>query len=281
MAETSESSRDCSSDASPHRAADEDVQNQDTRVSLTPPPRRGGGKGPMIPPPHALWGQVREARSGTYSGDDSEPTTSSRNGSGEGDETSCPETEDQRSDQEANELEEPEETGPPTKKAKLATGAASSKVSKKKKELDPVVPRPGYPTNKDFQELARLSSKADVRVDGYLDHFYQALVPEEQRGEFPRDMIRFRVPKSTDRAHDSKKGVAIYWKMPYCGFKLKLSPFVQALLAVNSMSPPRRSPLRGGAIYLVLKRCLSNSPLTSETNHLSFRYFGPSLVNCG
>lgn len=170
----------------------------------------------MIPPPHALRGQVREVRSDTGSEDDSEATTSGRASSSEGggEEMTSPETEEQ----EVGEEEELEELEPPRKKVKITVGAASSRVLKKKKELDPVVPRPGHLNDSDFQESARLGSKADVRVKGYLDYFYKALVPEEHRGEFPRDKVRFSIHDSNNRAHDSEKGVAICWKMPHCGF---------------------------------------------------------------
>lgn len=50
-------------------------------------------------------------------------------------------------------------------------------------------------------------------------------------------MVRLKAPTPEDRAHDSEKGVAIYWKMPLCGFRLKLSPFVRGVLRDLDVAP--------------------------------------------
>ena len=111
-----------------------------------------------------------------------------------------------------------------------------------KKEPESVEPRDGHPDDLFFQESARFVSKADVRCEGYLDYFYEALVPLKHREEIPRDMVHLRAPSVDDRAHDSSNGVAIYWKMPHCGFRLKLSPFVRRLLRELDLAPAQITP---------------------------------------
>lgn len=213
--------------------------------SQNPPIRHGEGKSLMMASPREdrlLYGQMREPREKADSESDSEATTSGRiNQSEEEDEENSEEITGFDEEQEVD--EEVEEVEPPKKKAKgLLLARPPSLQKRKKKELDPVDPRPGHPEDSDFQESARLISKADVRNPGFLESFYLALVPEEHRDEFPREKIHLRAPEPEDRAHDSKKGVTIYWKMPHCGFKLKLSPFVREILKNLEVAPAQLPP---------------------------------------
>lgn len=188
MAGSSKNPQGLSQEPSPPRAADEVVQRwvlgSDLPSSPDPPIRHGGGKGLMRAPPRGdchLHGQMREPRGENDSKKDSKATTSGRTNHirEEKEEERNFGGEDHEEEQEVK--EELEEVEPPKKKARRTKEASFSKASKlpqKKKELDPIEPRPRHPNNNDFQESTRLISKVDVRVSGYLDSFYLALVPE-------------------------------------------------------------------------------------------------------
>jgi hypothetical protein len=60
----------------------------------------------------------------------------------------------------------------------------------------------------------------------WVDDFAQLLVHFERRDGVPRIVA----PNISDRAHDSFKGIAIYWKMPRCSFRLPLLKFTKDLL---------------------------------------------------
>lgn len=83
-------------------------------------------------------------------------------------------------------MEPLEDDEPPRKRPKIKESLkGATPYPKKKKKLDSVGSRPGHPNNKEFQESARLASRADVQVPGFLDRFYNALIPEEHRKNFP------------------------------------------------------------------------------------------------
>jgi Putative gypsy type transposon len=60
----------------------------------------------------------------------------------------------------------------------------------------------------------------------WADDFAQILVHSERRDGIPKVVA----PDINDRAHDSFKGMTIYWKMPRCSFRLPLSKFIKDLL---------------------------------------------------
>ncbi len=249
MADSSKSTEGTSQEP-PTSPTSNEVASSSSSPSVSPTGfRPGKGKGMLLPPSldeQPLRGQIRQPRSGsedeTDSSGDDETSTSDRDEVDSQEE--CPTSGEKETNVNIEKGEESEEVEPPPKKRKTRA-ASSPKVSRpppKKKEVAYVEPRDGHPSDEHFQESARVISKADVMSPEFLDYFYEALVPEEHRGEFPREKVRLRFPDVDDRAHDPEKGVTIFWKMPGCGFRLKLSTFVRDLLRGLDLAPGQILP---------------------------------------
>lgn len=60
--------------------------------------------------------------------------------------------------------------------------------------------------------------------------FPDELVKSGHCHEITNEMLLLVLPGLNDRAHDYRKGMCIYWRMPACGFQLPLSRFQQSVL---------------------------------------------------
>lgn len=98
-------------------------------------------------------------------------------------------------------------------------------------------PRDGHRDDLIFKTSAGISPKLVVQYKAYADAFYEELVDEADREEYPRHALQLRVPGPDDRAHDSNLGMCIYWKMPKCGFKIRVSKFVREILRHLDVAP--------------------------------------------
>ena len=60
---------------------------------------------------------------------------------------------------------------------------------------------------------------------------------EGDREDYPEHVLDLVAPGPDDRAHDWKRGTCIYWKMPKCGFKIRVSRFVREILRHLDVAP--------------------------------------------
>ena len=88
-----------------------------------------------------------------------------------------------------------------------------------------------------FGEHTEDTSKVNTQALEGAEDFYKILVPKECRGQVPRSALNLVIPNPGERPYDHSKGLCIYRKMPYCGFRLPLSPFVRELLQIVNVSP--------------------------------------------
>lgn len=93
------------------------------------------------------------------------------------------------------------------------------------------------------------------KVSGIVPRLNLCTKPEWLKVIFPRELIRkasqpfftsdvFHLvpPTRNCRAHDSDKGMCIYYRMPSCGFRLPLTPFQIKLLEYLQAPPAQLSP---------------------------------------
>jgi Putative gypsy type transposon len=111
---------------------------------------------------------------------------------------------------------------------------AKPKAPKKFRQKPTAIAREGHPFDKFFHTISLIVPR--VRFLGnqeWADEFAQILVHFERRDGVPRVVA----PDISDRAHDSYKGMVVYWKMPKCGFWLPLSKFSMDLLRTWDITP--------------------------------------------
>jgi hypothetical protein len=106
--------------------------------------------------------------------------------------------------------------------------------TKKIRQKPTTIAREGHSLDKLFPTISLIVPRVHIlRNQEWADEFAQVLVHSERRDEIPRVVA----PDISDRAQDSFKGMAIYWKMPKCGFRLPLSKFVKDLLRAWDITP--------------------------------------------
>lgn len=123
-------------------------------------------------------------------------------------------------------------------------GASSSGVPEKvpvpkgrKKATSEV--REGHPDDAKFSTVSLVPPKeSKIGEEGWLDTFYDELVlVKGNEGGVTQRKLNLVLPTRNDRAHDSEKGLCVYWRMPRCGFQLPLSAFARALLRALDVTP--------------------------------------------
>lgn len=77
---------------------------------------------------------------------------------------------------------------------------------------------------------ALLCTRPGRKKDTWLSEFVNQLLRPGDRCEELRRKLVLTLPEPRDRAHDHRKGMSIYWKMPFCGFQFPLTPFQLAVL---------------------------------------------------
>lgn len=99
-------------------------------------------------------------------------------------------------------------------------------------------PRSGCPADANFPTVSLIPARVfSHEKEGRLDTFYDELVCEMYRHDITRDKLSLCLPTAMDRAHDSDKGLCVYWKMPKCGFRLPINPFEEELLKTLDVPP--------------------------------------------
>ena len=83
----------------------------------------------------------------------------------------------------------------------------------------------------------------------------QLLRPGDHCDELRQKLV-LTLPEPTDRAHDHRKGMCIYWKMPHCGFQFPLTPFQRNVLKQLKI-PPSQLTSTGWCVVSSLECFLS------------------------
>jgi Putative gypsy type transposon len=111
-----------------------------------------------------------------------------------------------------------------------------SKATKTKKirQKPTAIAREGHSLDKFFPTISLIVSRVQILGNQeWADVFAQVLVHSERKDVVPKVIA----PDISDRAHDSFKGMTIYWKIPKCGFRLPLSRFTKDLLRAWDITP--------------------------------------------
>lgn len=113
---------------------------------------------------------------------------------------------------------------------------AETKISRRMKATSQ--PREGHPEDENFVTVSLIPARENLLGNQiFVDEFYDELVAEGFRDRISREVLSLLPPDISDRAHDSDKGLCVYWKMPRCGFSLPLSDFEKALLRALDVTP--------------------------------------------
>jgi hypothetical protein len=98
---------------------------------------------------------------------------------------------------------------------------------KKIRQKPTAIAREGHSLDKFFPIVSLIVSRVHILGNQeWADEFAEILVHSERRDGVPRVFA----PDISDRVHDSFKGMAVYWKMSKCGFRLSLLKFAKHLL---------------------------------------------------
>jgi hypothetical protein len=100
------------------------------------------------------------------------------------------------------------------------------KAPKKVHQKPMTIAREGHSLDRFFPTISLIRLRVHILDNQeWAGDFAQVLVRSERRDGVPRVVA----PNISDRAHDSFKGMMIYWKMTRCSFRLPLSKFVKDL----------------------------------------------------
>jgi Putative gypsy type transposon len=97
-----------------------------------------------------------------------------------------------------------------------------------------IIAKEGYSLDKFFPTTSLIVPRVQILDNQeWADDFAQVLVHFERRD----GVHKVIAPDISDQAHNSFKGMSIYWKMPKYGFRLPLSKFVKDLLRAWDITP--------------------------------------------
>ena len=119
-----------------------------------------------------------------------------------------------------------------------AEGAGASSPSKGRRNPVSEV-REGHPEDAPFPTVSEIPPKKSCVNDlaWATEEFYPSLVREEYRETLTPEVVALIPPARNDRAHDHSLGMCIYWRMPWCGFRLPISRFQRKLRQLFDVAP--------------------------------------------
>jgi Putative gypsy type transposon len=108
------------------------------------------------------------------------------------------------------------------------------KAPKKNRQKPTAIAREGHSFDRIFHTISLIVPRMQfLGNQERAVEFAQILLHSERRD----GVLRVVAPDISDRAHNSYKGMTVYWKMPKCGFRLPLSKFTKDLLRTWDITP--------------------------------------------
>jgi hypothetical protein len=111
---------------------------------------------------------------------------------------------------------------------------AKRKASKKIRHKPATIARKGHSFDRFFLTVSLIVPCVHILGNQeWADDFAQVVVHSEWRDS----VLRVVAPDISDQAHDSLKGMTVYWNIRWCGFWLPLLRFTKDLLRAWDITP--------------------------------------------